>query len=105
MKKLFLLMLVLIPFPFFAAGRFDTIDDLERFVQTLPENPQADNDDWVDPDFTSFYKSLEPNFFKSMFIDIGLMELPFDIMRLREPLKRAIKSARHKITERPFMRT
>ena len=105
MKKLFLFMLLLSPLPFFATGRFDTIDDLERYVQTLPDNPQADNDDWVDPDFTSFYKSLEPNFFKSIFIDLGLMELPFNVMRLREPLLRGIKSARQKITERPFMRT
>lgn len=104
MKKMYILCIAIITLSDAVFGRFENLDELERFVQTLPADPVSDNDDWVDPDFTSFYKSLEPGFFSSILIDLGFSSLKFDVMRLKEPLLRAIKSARQVIKVRPYIK-
>jgi len=43
---------------------FSTLTDLEHQAKLLPEYPKIDNNDYIKPDYSSFYKSLSPNIFK-----------------------------------------
>ncbi|MCK4517824.1 hypothetical protein KAT92_03550 [Candidatus Babeliales bacterium] len=44
--------------------KFSTLIDLEHQAKLLPEYPKIDNNDYIKPDYSSFYKSLSPNIFK-----------------------------------------
>ena len=39
---------------------------LSEKALSLPENPPMDNDDPIDPDFTTYFKSLKPNPWKRL---------------------------------------
>lgn len=43
---------------------FSTLTDLEHQAKQLPEYPKIDNNDYIRPDYSSFYKSFSPNIFK-----------------------------------------
>ena len=48
-----------------ARGRsFSTIDDFEQYMRSVKEFPDIENGDYKNPDYSSFYSSLRPSFFK-----------------------------------------
>ena len=46
--------------------RFNTIEQLETYKKQHNELPDIDNKSWIKPDYTSFYKSLEPSFLSNV---------------------------------------
>jgi ABC-type branched-subunit amino acid transport system substrate-binding protein len=56
--KLLLLSLLLIAGGFNLHGSFNTLSDLTRYADYHYEYPKSDNNDWIDPDYTSFYKKI-----------------------------------------------
>ncbi|MBU1007555.1 ABC transporter substrate-binding protein [Candidatus Dependentiae bacterium] len=54
-KKISVFCLLLIR-PLF--GGFDTLSDLKEYAQLYSEYQKSDNNDWVDPEYTSFYKNV-----------------------------------------------
>lgn len=45
---------------------FNTLDELNTYAAYITEFPEPDNNNWNDPIFSSYYKSIEPGFFKRM---------------------------------------
>ena len=41
---------------------FETLTDLQTYTQLYEEFPQADNENWLDLDYSTFHKSIEPTF-------------------------------------------
>jgi ABC-type branched-subunit amino acid transport system substrate-binding protein len=65
MKKKFLIILFLsVVSTGHLNGDFNTLADIKEYASTYPEHPKSDFDDWVDPEYTSFYKQLKPPFLK-----------------------------------------
>jgi ABC-type branched-subunit amino acid transport system substrate-binding protein len=43
-------------------GGFNTISDLKKYAASYPEIVKSDNNNWIDPEYTSFYKKyFKPN--------------------------------------------
>ncbi|MGB8366782.1 MAG: ABC transporter substrate-binding protein [Candidatus Babeliales bacterium] len=55
---------------------FDNLADLQKYAATYPEQPPSDDEDWLDPDYTSFFQSLRPSFFTRIAQSIGLEKRP-----------------------------
>jgi hypothetical protein len=48
----------------FKKKEFALLSDLERHAKMFPEMPPMDNKDYIRPDYTRFYQSRTPNFFR-----------------------------------------
>jgi len=42
---------------------FDNLADLQKYATMHPEQPPSDDEDWLDPDYTTFHQSLRPGIF------------------------------------------
>ena len=62
MKKIFLLLLSSLQL--YGAMNITT---LNQYASQLQEYPKTDNTNWVNPNYTSYYKSIEPNIFTRWF--------------------------------------
>jgi ABC-type branched-subunit amino acid transport system substrate-binding protein len=51
---------------------FGNLADLQEYASTHEEQPSSDNEDWLDPDYTTFYQQLRPNFFNKILQLLGL---------------------------------
>lgn len=47
---------------------FDTIDQLHKFADSYTEYPFIDNDSWLEPDYSTFFKQMQPGTF-SQFLE------------------------------------
>jgi hypothetical protein len=52
----------------FKKKEFSSLNDLGRHARRHPELPPMDNKDYIRPDYTKFYQSRTPNFFKRMWV-------------------------------------
>jgi ABC-type branched-subunit amino acid transport system substrate-binding protein len=61
---------------------FTSLKDAKEYAKTIEEYPNIDNDNWLNPVFDSYQKSLNPNFFSRMLMSVGLKKTlwsPFDL--------------------------
>lgn len=60
---------------------FKTFDDLKKYVETKEENPNIDNDNWLNPDFTSYYQSqtkgILSRFLDNLLITLNIRSKPY----------------------------
>lgn len=64
MKKLKFIILIFIlcnSYQLFSSG-FNSLNDVKKYIDSKPEYPDIDNDNWLNPDYTSFYKQETKNF-------------------------------------------
>lgn len=45
---------------------FSTLESLQKYAASHPEQPESDNQNWLDPDYQSYYQSLRPTFFSKI---------------------------------------
>lgn len=65
---IFLYVLCITPF----AHSFVTLSDARQYAQTIPEFPPTDNNNWNDPDYASFYKTLKTSRLQRFLSYIGI---------------------------------
>lgn len=51
---------------------FDTFEQVKQFAESHEEYPPIDNSNWYDPDYTSFYKKMDPSWLRTLIIRLGL---------------------------------
>lgn len=56
-----------------AAARFNNIDQLVAYAQSLQEYPDSDGDDWENPDFTSTYQTFKESMIVSFLQRLGII--------------------------------
>jgi ABC-type branched-subunit amino acid transport system substrate-binding protein len=56
----------------FSTHSFNTLSSAQQYAQTISEYPSTDNDDWNDPDYESFYKTLEQSRLRRFLNYIGI---------------------------------
>jgi ABC-type branched-subunit amino acid transport system substrate-binding protein len=59
--------------PLIHAQGFQTIAEIQTYAQTHPEFPAADDANWLDPDYSSFHRSLQPTFIRSILESIYIL--------------------------------
>ncbi|MGB8366781.1 MAG: ABC transporter substrate-binding protein [Candidatus Babeliales bacterium] len=55
-----------------AIKSFDTLPDIKEYAATHEEFPKSDNEDWLDPSYTTFHQQLHDNFFTRLARSLGL---------------------------------
>jgi len=55
---------------------FDNLAELQKYAVTHQEYPPSDDKDWLDPDYTTFHKSLHPTFFDRLSQLLRLQKKP-----------------------------
>ena len=70
-----LLLLVLIK-PQKYAVRFDSLHAISAYAASVEEYPKNDAPSWINPDFSTYYRSLRPSFFDKILIRFGLKKGP-----------------------------
>lgn len=55
---------------------FKTLQEAQQYAAEHEAYPDADNLDWLNPDYTSFYKSMVPGFFSKFLQKIHLQKKP-----------------------------
>jgi len=77
--------------------KFDTLSDLKNYAAFYPEFVKSDNNDWIDPEYTSFYpKTLGHSFFKKIAINIGIKKDPVWNIYAFETLLKQVTEKRKK---------
>jgi branched-chain amino acid transport system substrate-binding protein len=56
---------------------FDTLNSITQYANSLDENPTKDNNDWLNPDYSSFHKTQLPNIFSDALAKIGIKKRQF----------------------------
>ncbi|MCL4361327.1 ABC transporter substrate-binding protein [Candidatus Dependentiae bacterium] len=51
---------------------FENLTEIKNYANTRPEFPKADNKDWNNPDYTTFYESIRPSFWNKLLISLKL---------------------------------
>ncbi len=59
-------------FRFIGPKEFFTLKEIETYALSLPEFPSPDNDDWNNPDFSTFFKQRSSPFSESILHKLGL---------------------------------
>lgn len=66
----------------------ENFPSFQRYIATLPENVKSDNHDWIDPDYTTFHKTLEPLWGDKLLQFFHLKKKPlWDIQEVKSVLK------------------
>jgi len=75
---------------------FDNLAGLQEYAATHEEHPISDDEDWLDPNYDTFYQNLRPGFFKRLSQLIGLQKKPSWTPAVFEVLLRAVIEQREK---------
>ncbi len=67
-----------------ATDRLGTLRECRAFTATYPEYPQADNEDPINPIFSSFFKAYAPSFLRSLAASLGVMDNMWDFTSLEK---------------------
>lgn len=51
---------------------FKSLNDIRTYAHTIEELPASDNSDWLDPDYTSFHKNIEPGWLTHFLAYFGI---------------------------------
>lgn len=71
---------------------FNTLSDLQNYVAQHTEAPHSDDEDWNDPDYTSYQASLKPNMLTKTLRSWGLSPQPlWDIALFKKRLQEVIE--------------
>lgn len=54
---------------------FTTLSSLEKYAQTYPQFPKADNTNWLDPDYTTHHKNIQASWFDKFFAWLHLRDI------------------------------
>lgn len=57
---------------------FNTLARLQEYVDSVEEYPDNDSDNWLHPDFLSFYKSIVPGYTKRFLSWTGISHKGWD---------------------------
>lgn len=57
-------------------NNFETLDEAKIYASYYPEYPDIDNDNWLNPDYTSFYKKNIPGWFGNIMRFVGIYRKP-----------------------------
>lgn len=85
-KCMYVGLLVLTVFVLGGAPRFETLTQWSAHAAKHIEAPPLDNGDWFDPDFSSFYATLEPTLFGRIFALWGLYDPDLNFYRIKREL-------------------
>ena len=83
---------------------FNTLSDLQEYACYYPEYPKADDDNWANPKYISFYESMvKPSFFKRLKDKMMFLSAPkFDWDQFEGLLKSVTKQRDTKKTKKSF---
>ncbi len=68
---------------------FDTLGAIERYARSTQENPKPDNNDWENPDFSSYHERQQSHLFYTFFAKLGLVKPLWD-PKVVEPLLKEV---------------
>jgi len=87
---------VLCTFLFFmpVVENFSSLVRVSKYAQTVEEYPTIDNTNWLNPDYTSYYKSQFPTFFDNLFTKLHLKKQPKWSMYLFDKLLKEVTHER-----------
>ncbi|MGB8366783.1 MAG: ABC transporter substrate-binding protein [Candidatus Babeliales bacterium] len=75
---------------------FENLADLQEYASTHEEQPSSDNEDWLDPDYTTFHQQLRPNFFNKILQLLGLQKKQLWTANFFEKLLKRVVKQREK---------
>lgn len=75
---------------------FTTLHDVQKYAELLEEYPDIDNEDWLNPDYTSFHQDLIPSRFERILMKVGLRKQPLWSVQNFEKVLRRVVPAREK---------
>lgn len=82
---------------------FNNLSDLKKYAAFYKEDPKSDNVDWVDPEFISFYKEIEPSFYKKILLKLRLSSDPiWDDQSFKKLINRVTKKRISEKLKSPF---
>lgn len=91
-KKIFLLLGLLVSVvEVQAADVFPNMQSIIDYADRLPEYVDADNDQWLNPDFTSFHRSLQPSYFRRFLNLFGVGSEAWSVDGFKKQLEKHIK--------------
>jgi len=57
---------------------FETLQDIKKYAAFYPEFPQRDNDDWIDPEYITYYKKIfRRSFINKVLTNLRIKKEPF----------------------------
>lgn len=56
------------------ARHFNTLHEMERYAKQMPEYPEADDNNWLQPGFINFYRQLKISWLDSLLIKFGFKQ-------------------------------
>ncbi|HBL98269.1 TPA: hypothetical protein DDZ86_01335 [Candidatus Dependentiae bacterium] len=93
MKGYFLVSLMIYVGMANGAVGLDTLEKCRTFAASYPEFPKADNDDLIDPKYSSFYASSYPSFLMRISASIRMVDNIWDFSILEKLLDKIIATA------------
>lgn len=75
---------------------FTTLSEARQYAETQEEYPDIDNNDWLNPDFSSFHKKGMPTRFDRMLVSLRLKKKPLWSIHELKKLLRVVASKREK---------
>ena len=82
------------------AARFDTLAKIKKYADSVNEYPKNDEINWINPDYSSYYRSLRPSFLSKIVTRLGLKKGPGWSLGSFDYIVRAVTHDRetHKLT-------
>jgi len=86
---------------------FETLQDIQKYAATYPENVKSDNNDWVDPEFIGFYKKhFSISWLSKILRGLGVQKkLHWNAARFKDRLKRVTQHRLSKNLKAPHYKT
>lgn len=104
MEKKLLIILIMVAFgqACFAADTL-SLEQLQRYLLSVPEAVSSDNHDWEDPEYTTFYKAEKPTWVDSLFRQLHFTtENPWDPRNIERVMKNVLVARRQFIERGAF---
>lgn len=70
---------------------FQNLSDFSAYAKEIIEYPEADNSDWNDPIFSSYYATINPGRMHRFFASLGLIKLSFNPEELKKELTKIVE--------------